>query len=393
MPRVLNYYLNEGHTFNGVYYPPVHKYIANRGGMTPKIIVIHIQEGSNWGSWTHFRNVSASCTVMIAKNGDIWNTVPEHHGPWTNGDVKSPTAKGQGLRNKYGSDPNRYSLTIETEGFTGEWPKRQAQLDSVVWQVKQWMKKYGIPVENIVRHADFNTQTRRFCPGDAFFNYVINAVKGSPTKPEPVSNGLGNIPGFDGTKDVVIDGKKYHAQKRVVTTVGPTNVRQWASTESNILETINGKKNVLGWVEGEEVDGVDLWWITEHGRMWAGATEETPIENGEPKPTDPKPPAENPKILTGKNIYNGRVFYSAGADETGRDVTVSENTHLYRYAARTSRKEAEANKESKHRAFLWCYGDSIDGENTWWLVGTGAETNPFEECLRLPAAHTRERPQ
>src|SRR5687768_8323800 len=134
-------------------YSAVNRRYVGRFGYNPKIIVLHIQEGSNWGSWQHFHTVSASSTVLIGKNGEIWRLVPESDGPWTNGDVASPTAIGWEIINKWGADPNPYSLTIETEGFTGQ-DVPDAQLKAVVWQIHTWMVKYDIPLRYVIRHAD-----------------------------------------------------------------------------------------------------------------------------------------------------------------------------------------------------------------------------------------------
>lgn len=83
-----------------------------------------------------------------------------------------------------------------------------------------------------------------------------------------------STPVFDGTKDVTINGNVYHADKRTITLTANTNVRQWASTESKVLRVIpaGASEAVLGWVKGQNVDGIDKWWITRDGRVWSGTT-------------------------------------------------------------------------------------------------------------------------
>lgn len=79
---------------------------------------------------------------------------------------------------------------------------------------------------------------------------------------------------FDGTKDVVINGITFHADKRTITATATTNIRRYASTEQAPIGTLNAgqTKAVLGWVQGEEVNGIDKWWVIDGGRIWSGAT-------------------------------------------------------------------------------------------------------------------------
>ena len=174
--------------------------------MAPKAIFIHIQEGNTWGSWQHFHTVTASSTVLLGKNGDIWRLVPEDKAPWTNGDVQSPTAKGLALINRYGPDPNRYALTIECEGFTGE-PVPEAQMNSLVWQVQDWQKRYGLTNADLYRHADGNSVTRPRCPGDALFNELMRRLSATPEPapaPTPEYPAPLHIPQADGSDPVVM---------------------------------------------------------------------------------------------------------------------------------------------------------------------------------------------
>lgn len=207
-PRIIDKYL---HVAQDGYGAVERRYIGRKGTGKPKAIFLHIQEGNNWGSWQHFHVVSASCTVLIGRNGDIWRLVPESDSPWTNGDVKSPSAKGRELINRYGPDPNVYSLTIETEGKTGEWPKTQAQLDSVVWQIKTWMQRYNIPLSRLYRHADVNSVTRSFCPGNAYFAYVVARIEKELKESTGDGTGGAKPPAPTFAKPIIIpELAKYH---------------------------------------------------------------------------------------------------------------------------------------------------------------------------------------
>lgn len=214
------------------------------------------------------------------------------------------------------------------------------------------------------------------------------ASTGVPVDPEAPNPTTGHgIPGFDGTKNVTIRGVTYYAQKGKVTLGSSTNVREWANTDAPIIRTAPaGDLQILGWVQGEKVDGIDKWWITDDGRVWSGTTE------GEPQVPTPPIPVE-PNIVTGKNIYNGRVFYSAGPIATGRPVKVARAGNAYKYADIKAGGAVPVKAGDEFVSRLWCFGDEVEGESTWWLIGTGNEKNPYEECLRLPAAYTTERPE
>lgn len=209
-----------------------------------------------------------------------------------------------------------------------------------------------------------------------------------PTEPTTPTVPTHGIPGFDGTKDVTINGTVYHAEKKSITLTSATNVRQWASTDAGVVRLAEaGKIDVLGWVDGEDVDGVKKWWIVSDGRLWAGTTEE------EATPPPPPPVEEEVKVVTGKNVYKGAVFYSAGSIEVGRGVKIARAGKGYKISSTTSEVVQELKEGDEFMARLWCFGETVDGENTWWLAGTGNEKNPFEECMRIPAAITTQRPE
>lgn len=280
-PVIKNYLFSEPHTFNGRYFPAKAKY-SSRYGMAPKAIFIHIQEGSNWGSWLWwYDNVQASSTILLSKTGEIWQVVPEHLAPWTNGDVMSPTSRGRALINRWGGNPNTYSLTIELEGFTGN-TVPDAQKKALVWQVREWMRKYNLTVDDVYRHADVNQVTRPRCPGDAIFNWLIAELKKGDETPvshatpvAPVTPKPSTTTFFDGSKDVTLaNGTTLRAKKQRVKLTGAAHVRQYAGTDSKILYTLPAGSTVelIGEVDGESVNGNKVWGILPHmnGRIWSG---------------------------------------------------------------------------------------------------------------------------
>lgn len=414
------------------------RYIGTNG---QKIIVLHIQEGTNWGSWQHFHSVSASSTVFVGRNGDIWRLVPEADGPWTNGDVCSPTTKGSSIINKYGADPNRYSLTIETEGFASSnnpmgwlaWPKPQAQLDSVVWQVRQWMDKYNIPLENFVRHADINMCSRPGCPGNQFYDYVYNALKsgGGVVEPQepvyashsPVKDADGNL--WTGEQDLKVGNALFRAEKRVVRAVAGVTFRTHATRKAGLTRgTMDAGKGfaVLGWTNGEEIDGERRWWITSsYSRVHVSGTVEKPSVEAPSLPsedTDPQQPDEQPEIIEyGPTIVNGRAYYPlslflsqpeesnddttpVGVESAVKMVPVDEMTVTVTEAEAEARRSVSL-KAPVHATFKrgdelvvthFVVGDEVDGEELWWVVKPANGKNPLRHGLRVPAAFTNVRP-
>jgi len=388
------------------------------GANEHKIIVLHIQEGTSWGSWTWFHNTTASSTVFANRDGSIWRLVPEADAPWTNGDVSSPTAAGWRVINAYGSDPNYYTLSIETEGYASSnnamgwqaWPKPQAQLDAVVWQVKDWMQRYNIPIENVLRHADINQVSRPGCPGDAYYNYVINAVKNSGpvtpvepvyAKPVPVVDTHGVK--WDGKADLQVGTATFRAQKQKVKTQYRANIRQHASR--NAAETrapLEPEKgfSVLGWVNGEEVNGERRWWITEaYSRVHVSATHEKPNIPQIPLPTDPDEttpdPAEKPDNAEfGPKIVNGKPYYSVKEieGEETRRIKLVADAEARRSAKLGSTVVKTYKKDDIVEAAFFTLGDAVDGEEVWWVLAAEGKKNPIHNGLRIPASKTNVRP-
>jgi len=402
-----------------------------QGANDHKIIVLHIQEGSSWGSWTWFHQVSASATIFANRDGSIWQLVPETDGPWTNGDVCSPTSKGQSIMNAYGGDPNYYTLSIETEGYASSdnamgwaaWPKPQAQLDAVVWQVMDWMSRYNIPIERVIRHADINQCDRPGCPGDTFYNYVISAVESSlgngttPTppkpqyaKPVPVLDAEGNK--WDGTKDLVVGKATFRADKRSVKTQYRSNFRKYATRKAaETRAPMEAEKgfSVLGWVNGEEINGERRWWITaNYSRIHVSATHQKPNEPQLPLPEEPEDntpqPEEKPDVVDGVTIINGRAYYSvedllSGKGPNGEDVIVPSQTLVItkdvdarRSVSVKSPARGSFKKGDEVKATHFVVGDEVDGESLWWVLETDDGSNPLRHGLRVPASATNLRP-
>jgi N-acetyl-anhydromuramyl-L-alanine amidase AmpD len=155
----------------------VNNRFESRSGSRITSIFIHVQEGSSSGSlgWWCSQGIQASATVMIQHDGSILQIVPEQHGPWTNGDACSPTARGSAMMSACGNNPNCCSLTIETEGYYNQAHEKR-QIDAIVWQCRQWMGRYGLSCANIYAHRDVNQCSRPNCCGSTIFNAAMSAL-------------------------------------------------------------------------------------------------------------------------------------------------------------------------------------------------------------------------
>ncbi|MGB3330154.1 MAG: peptidoglycan recognition family protein [Thermomicrobiales bacterium] len=416
-PRIIDKWLHV--TQDG--YTGVVRYIPNRNGNRARIIVIHVQEGNNWGSWEHFHAVSASATVLIGKNGDVWRLVPEQHGPWTNGDVKSPDAFMVSVMNRWGWDPNAYSLTIECEGNSGGLPYTAAQRNAIYWQVNDWVSRYAIDAIYIVGHGQINSIDRYYCPekpdasGKRPFVEAIRAQAGGapvievPTTvyrdPWPVKTDAGVL--WDGKADITVttgpSPVTFYADKGTKTVDADLLYgRQWASTTATFTnrDKRSGQTiDALGWVEGEEVDGERRWWVARDGtRYWSGGTKETPSKQA-PVPETPDDPGSNPdygniidKIPV---VLNGNVYYPfedrQGDAGVGRQMVAVEDGPLYTWADPRSAARGTIAKGQKRFAAYWVRGVKIGDEDLWYVLDDGSK-DPVKTGPRIWAGLMAERP-
>lgn len=383
-------------------YKGVIRYFPNRYDASARVngkpswIVLHIQQGSSWGSWQHFHNVQASSTVTIQRDGSIWRLVPEEHGPWTNGDDMFPTNVGQRLVDLPGNS-NIWSLSIETEGFSyapnpagwTAWPKPEVQINAIVWQVVDWMRRYNIPLANVIRHKDLNTRDKWICPGDDLFAEVINRVRSitsatggtvSYAQPRPVVLADGSR--WDGTKDVVSNGLAFHGDvKAVKASKTGANFRQWASREAALTRGVSGPGEgfgVIGWVRGETVNKEDRWWITKTGsRVHVLDTVERPSE----PPVTPPEADENPY----DKVVNGIRFHAVGVGGKAKDVVVAKDgVPVHKYASATSDEvRSPLKKGEKISAQFWVEGHLHENDRRWWVTTYGS---------RVPVSGTVEKP-
>ena len=158
----------------------------NRQGRKVEAAVLHIMEGTVAGSlsWWASGNADASSSVMVGKDGSLLRVIEDRHGPWTNGDVNQPSAKGRQLLDLIGGvNPNLVSVTIEAEGYSGDTPT-EAMVETICWMVTEWMGRHLLDLDDVYRHADINSVTRGNCPG-RYFDVVMARLRdaGKPVEP------------------------------------------------------------------------------------------------------------------------------------------------------------------------------------------------------------------
>lgn len=130
---------------------------SNRNGKKPKVIVIHSTEGAFSGaiSWLRNPDSKASAHYIVARDGRIVQLVDTSECAWHAGESRFPRA-ADAKRSAVKSSINNVSVGIECEHFDGhdnhDWPLEQ--LESVAGICKLLMKKWNIPIENIVGHKD-----------------------------------------------------------------------------------------------------------------------------------------------------------------------------------------------------------------------------------------------
>lgn len=217
---------------------------------------------------------------------------------------------------------------------------------------------------------------------------VVPAPGPTLVKPQPIMvNGVA----WDGHGDAVVNGVKFEAQKgRVTVTADSLNGRQWASTDSAF--TIEGKRkgdgiDVLGWVKGQTVEGIDDWWVgTDGTRFWAGGI-------AEERKTTPVAVTMPDKPHGGKQqIVNGTVYYPFG-DGEDHVVEVKTAGNVRRWAGTGEGSpvmETVKVGDIKGVAY-WCIGEDIEGEKVWYVLDNG-QADVIHTGHRMWAGLTDERP-
>ena len=127
-----------------------------------KYIVIHyvgaVSSAKNNASYYANNRLSASAHYFVDEN-EIWQSVEEHHNAWHCGGG----LQGNNGHSLYKICFNSNSIGIEMccKKKNGEWYFEPETVENTVKLTRHLMKKYNIPIGNVIRHYDV---TGKNCP-------------------------------------------------------------------------------------------------------------------------------------------------------------------------------------------------------------------------------------
>jgi hypothetical protein len=154
-----------------------------RGGVRPKLICLHVQEGTN-DLYQEFLNRpagnQADCTIWSKQDGTLVRLLNDTDTPWTNGDVVDPDMSNSiiaGMVLAGVGNTNAYSYTIEHQGFASK-GFSDAQVEATAKMCAYWCSINGWQPsrERIVGH--YQVGAHKNCPGPLFpFDKVVARAK------------------------------------------------------------------------------------------------------------------------------------------------------------------------------------------------------------------------
>lgn len=136
---------------------------GSRKGYTPKMVVVHIMDGSLLGTDEWFSNPASqvSSHYGVGLDGEIHQYVLEENSAWTEGNVRKPTAKLL-IKNV---NPNYYCLSIENEGHDLSFAPN-TQMKALTQLIFNLCTKYKLPIDrnHIIGHFEIDGVVKVNCP-------------------------------------------------------------------------------------------------------------------------------------------------------------------------------------------------------------------------------------
>jgi N-acetyl-anhydromuramyl-L-alanine amidase AmpD len=229
-------------------------------GLRPEMIVLHRLGGTLRAAAARFSKAGAALSAhyAVGKQGEIHQYVAEADTAYHAGIVINPTAEL--VLGRPNVNPNFYSIGIEHEGLATEsWP--QLQLESSAALISEIASRWQIPldVSHILRHIAIRASVN--CPGpNCDITDLLARAKSTA-------------------------GNTRAVKEQRVQTLADINLRQGPSRSTQIIRILAAKTElmVVGFVEGERVNGNSFWYVDEADHyLWAGATSHPhPTESAE----------------------------------------------------------------------------------------------------------------
>lgn len=150
-------------------------YGSSRSSDTIQYIVIHYtgNDGdTDEGNGQYFHgNVVKSSAHYFVDSDSVTQTVPDNFAAWAVGGSKYASCSQTGGGKLYGKCTNSNSLSIELcdDKKDGQLMASAKTIANAQTLTKELMKKYNIPLENVVRHFDV---TGKLCPA-----YYVDETK------------------------------------------------------------------------------------------------------------------------------------------------------------------------------------------------------------------------
>ncbi len=148
-----------------IIWSPTPNFSVGRNGRTIIAIVDHITAGSASGAIAWLSNPASqvSAHYLVDRAGAIYQLVKDEDTAWHAGAVNNPNWSLYD-----GTNPNRYTLGIEHEGYDGTLTETQYQ--STLWLQQQLITKWKLPIttDHIIGHYRIDSVNRPNCPGPNF---------------------------------------------------------------------------------------------------------------------------------------------------------------------------------------------------------------------------------
>lgn len=171
-------------------------YGASRSLSKIKYIVIHYtgNDGdTDEGNGNYFKNNVVEVSAHYFVDDDsVTQSVPDNYVAWSVGGSRYSNYKSTGGAKYYGVVNNTNSISVEIcdDIKNGSIYPSTATINNAVALVKSLMKKYNIPVENVIRHFDV---TGKLCPAywvdnDKWLKEFRNKLTGVSANKSTVKN-------------------------------------------------------------------------------------------------------------------------------------------------------------------------------------------------------------